>query len=99
MDVFEGRDIAIFDIPGAYLHSEMPKDKIVLMKFRGQFADIMSEVNLEHKNNIVFEKGKKVLYVRVVRAIYGCIESAMLWYNLYVETLKGMGFELNPYDR
>ena len=22
----------------------------------------------------------------------------MLWYNLYVHTLKGLGFELNPYD-
>ena len=34
-----------------------------------------------------------------MRAIYGCIESAMLWYNLYTEMLKRMGFILNPYDR
>ena len=99
INVLEGRDVAIFDIPGAYLHAEMPKDKIVLMKFRGQFADIMCEVDPKHKENIVFEKGKKVLYVQVVRAIYGCIESTMLWYNLYVDTLKELGFELNPYDR
>ena len=99
IDVFEDQDVAIFDIPGAYLHAEMPKDKVVLMKFRGQFADIMCRVNPEHSKNIVFEKGKKVLYVKVVRAIYGCIESAMLWYNLYVTTLKDMGFTLNPYDR
>ena len=79
MDVLEGRDIAVFDIPGAYLHAEMPEDKIVLMKFRGQFAELMSQVNPEHANNIVYENGKKVLYVRVVRAIYGCIQSAMLW--------------------
>ena len=77
----------------------MPEDKIVLMKFRGQFADIMAQVNPEHQKNIVYEKGKKVLYVRVVRAIYGCIESAMLWYELYVQTLKEMGFKLNPYDK
>ena len=99
IDVLEGRDIAIFDIPGAYLHAEMPEDKIVLMKFRGQFAELMSRVNPEHAKNIVFENGKKVLYVRVVRAIYGCIQSAMLWYNLYVDTLKELGFELNPYDK
>ena len=99
IDVFEGRDVAIFDIPGAYLHAEMPEDKIVLMRFRGQFVDIMCQVNPEHKKNVIYENGKKVLYVRVVRAIYGCIESALLWYNLYVSTLKEMGFELNPYDK
>ena len=99
IDVFEGRDVAIFDIPGAYLHAEMPEDKVVLMRFRGQFVDIMCQVNPEHKKNITYENGKKVLYVRVVRAIYGCIESALLWYNLYVSTLKEMGFTLNPYDK
>ena len=48
---------------------------------------------------MVIENGKRVLYVKVLRAIYGCIESALLWYELYVKTLKGMGFVLNPYDR
>ena len=36
--------------------------------------------------------------MKVLRAIYGCLESVMLWYNLYVTTSKGMGFELNPYN-
>mmetsp|Transcript_17995 Transcript_17995/g.23319 ORF Transcript_17995/g.23319 Transcript_17995/m.23319 type:complete len:119 (+) Transcript_17995:695-1051(+) len=35
----------------------------------------------------------------LLRALYGCIESALLWYKLYVETLRGMGFQVNPYDR
>ena len=35
--------------------------------------------------------------MQVLRAIYGCLKSAILWYNLYVTTLKGMDFELNPY--
>ena len=78
IDVYEQRDVAIFDIPGAYLHAEMPKDKVVLMKFRGQFAEIMCKVNPAHKENIVYERGKKVLYVRVVRAIskrYALVQS------------------------
>ena len=32
------------------------------------------------------------------RALYGSAQSALLWYELYSNTLKGMGFELNPYD-
>ena len=36
--------------------------------------------------------------MKVLQVIYGCLESAILWYNLYVTTFKGMGFKLNPYD-
>ena len=50
------------------------------------------------KDFVVTEKGKKVLYVQLDKALYGCVKSALLWYNTYTETLKGMGFELNPYD-
>ncbi len=32
-------------------------------------------------------------------ALYGMIESALLWYTLYVEVLHKEGFEINPYDR
>ena len=96
---FEGRDVATFDVPGAYLHAEMPKDKQILLKLTGELVDIMCDVNTEHKPNVTYEKGRKVLYMWVTRAIYGCIESALLWYNLYFTTLKEMGFKINEYDR
>jgi hypothetical protein len=99
IDVHEGRDTAIFDVPGAYLHAEFPDNKQILLKLRGIFVDIMCEVNPEHLKNVVYENGGKVLYLQVVRALYGCIESALLWYNLYTETLEKMGFKINPYDR
>jgi hypothetical protein len=99
IDIKEGRDVAIFDVPGAYLQAEMPKEKKVLMKLRGQFVDIMCEVNPEYIPFVVEEKGEKILYLKVLQAIYGCIESALLWYNLFANTLQEMGFEINPYDR
>ena len=99
IDANEGRDVAIFDVPGAYLQAEMPKEKKLLMKFRDEFVDIMCEVNPEYKQHVTVEHGKRVLYVKVLRAIYGCIESALLWYELYVKVLKRMGFVLNPYDK
>ena len=100
IDAKEGRDVAIFDVPGAYLQAEMPAEKKLLMVFRDEFVDIMCEVNPEYKKYVTTDRnGKRILYVKVLRAIYGCIESALLWYELYVKTLKGMGFKLNPYDR
>ena len=70
----------------------------------GVFVDIMCSVNPEYTEHVIYEvnrKGKRVkqLYVRVLRALYGCIESALLWYELYSSTLQDMGFELNPYDK
>ena len=99
IDVMEKRDVAVFDIPGAYLHTEIPEDKKVLMKLRDEFVDIMCTVNPQHTKNIVYENGRKVLYIRVLRAVYRAIESALLWYNLYRDTLLELGFEVNPYDK
>jgi len=99
IDALEKRDVAIFDVPGAFLQTEMPKDKNVLLVIRDEFVDILCEVNPQYKEHVRIVNGKKILYVKILRAIYGCIESAMLWYNLYTETLKRMGFILNPYDR
>ena len=42
---------------------------------------------------------KKVLYLRVLRALYRCLESALLWYDLYSSTLVKHGFKINPYNR
>ena len=95
IDAFEHRKVSTFDVPGAYLHAKMPPNKQILLKLRGEFVDIMCNVNELHRPNIVIENGKKVLYMKVKRAIYGYIESALLWYDLFTSTLQGMGFKVN----
>ena len=57
IDVMEKRDIAIFNIPEAYLHTEMPKDKKDLMKLRGEFVDIICNVNSEYLPFVTTENG------------------------------------------
>jgi hypothetical protein len=96
IDTQEGRAVHTFDIPGAYLHAKLPKNKQVLLKLIGEFVDIMFKVNPEYLPYVRFEFGKKVLYLRVLKAIYGMIESALLWYELFSTTLEKMGFEINP---
>ena len=61
-------------------------------------VDIMCDVNPEYRQHVVVHGGKKILYVRVIRSIYGCIKAALLWYELYKETLENEGFILNPYE-
>ena len=88
IDAFESRDIAIFDIPGAYLHALMPNDKVIFLKLRDPFVDLMCEINPEYIQYIRYENGKPVLYLQVLRAIYGFIELALLWYILFKTTLQ-----------
>ena len=56
IDVKEGRDVAIFNIQGAYLQAKMPAEKKILMVFRGEFVDIMCEVNPEYRKYVTTEK-------------------------------------------
>ena len=57
--------MAIFDVPGAYLNAYMPEDKCLLIKFDSKFVDIMCEVNPELVEDVGFERGKKVLYLKI----------------------------------
>ena len=79
----------------------MAQRKKVLLELRGKFVEIMCSVNPQYTKCIVYEgeKKQKVLYLHVLRALYGCLELVLLWYNLYSKLLKDMGFEINPYDK
>ena len=96
IDAFEGRDVATADVVGAYLKTGMTET--VHVKLVGESADIMCKVNEDCKQFITKEKGKNTLYMRLNKALYGCMQSALLWYNTYSRCLKQLGFRLNPYN-
>ncbi|KAI2502074.1 Reverse transcriptase (RNA-dependent DNA polymerase) [Fragilaria crotonensis] len=96
IDAHEQRDVGTSDIAGAYLKAYM-KD-YVIMKFTGISVDILCEMNPKYIPFVTIENGVKVLYVRLIKAIYGCVQSALLWYKLFYSHLQKMGFVLNPYD-
>ena len=49
IDARKGRDVAIYDVPGAYLNADIPEDNVVLLNIQGEFVEIMCKVNPEHK--------------------------------------------------
>ena len=96
VDAYERRDVAVADVAGAYLKAYM--EDFVTMKFTGPSVDILCEMKPEYNEYVVTESGIRVLYVRLIKALYGCVKSALLWYDLFAGSLEGMGFVLNPYD-
>ena len=87
INAHDGRAVPKFKVPVANIHASLPNDKVVHMKFEGEFMEIMCEVNPEYEKFVIYEKGKKVLYVLILKSIYGMIKSALLWYDFFSTTI------------
>jgi hypothetical protein len=96
IDAKERREVATADVEGAYLHVDM--EDSILLKSVGEAVDIMCQVNPKYENFVVFENLKKVLYLQLLKALFGCVQSALLWYDLFTNPLVQISFKLNPYD-
>ena len=84
---------------GEHPHASLPDDKVVQMKFEGEFLDITCKANPEYEKFMIYEKGKKLMYVMILKIIYRMLDSALLWYYLFSSKLSDLGLKLNPYER
>ena len=106
IDAKEERDNMSADIPNAFIQAKVPKkmkgkdpNEKIVMKITGKLVDMLVAIAPEiYGPFVVYENGKKVLYVIVLQALYGMLISVMLWYNKFQGNLEGIGFEFNPYD-
>ena len=80
------------------MNAEIPNDKYGRLKSEVEFMDIMCNLNPYHIPNIPYKNEKRVIYLSILKALYGFIQSAILWYDLYVSNLKEIGFVIKPYD-
>jgi hypothetical protein len=97
IDAKEERDVATADVAGAYLKADM--NDLVHLRFTGNMVDYVVAANRTRYEKYVCYEGKtKVLYTRLTKALYGCIQSALLWYNVFSGFLVKQGFKINPLD-
>jgi len=102
IDAHEERDIMSVDIPNAFIQTLMPEvedgEDRVTMKITGLLVDYMIELDPTYRDYVVRENGRRVIYVVILRAIYGMLEASLLWYKKLRKDLEEEGFEFNPYD-
>jgi hypothetical protein len=100
IDAHEEREVAVIDIPNAFIQADYDQDETQVMKIRGELAILFCEIDPTYKDYITYEgkNNQPVIYVVVTKAIYGMIESALLWYKKFRKDLESQGFEVNPYD-
>jgi Reverse transcriptase (RNA-dependent DNA polymerase)/Zinc knuckle len=96
IDARERRDVATVDVPGAFMQADM--DDVVYMRLDGVMVDLMIEIDQQYAKFVTVEKGKRVIYVRLVKALYGTLKAAMLFWKKLTGILEGWGFVVNPYD-
>jgi hypothetical protein len=97
IDASERRDVATADISGAFLQADI--DELVLVMFEGVMVDLLIKTDPIYEKFIhVTKSGKKILYVKLTKAMYGCMKAARLFYENLSTYLLKIGFTINEYD-
>ena len=101
IDAKEGRDVAVIDIPNAFIQTRIEEEKdMAIIKMRGVLVDILLEIAPQFYKPFVYEdkKGVKQILLQCQNAIYGTMIASLLYYRKFVKSLTSTGFEINPYD-
>jgi hypothetical protein len=93
----EKRKVVTVDIKGAYLNAQI-KEK-VFMKLSKEMTEIMLTLpDGQEKFGRMVDSNDKCLYVQLDKALYGCVESAQLWFMELKSFMENLGFVANPAD-
>jgi hypothetical protein len=101
IDAEEHRDVAVVDIPNAFVQTRMENEKdMAFIKIRGILVDILVDIAPEDYKYYVSQdkKGHKQLLVKCQNALYGKMVAGLLYYRKFVKSLTDIDFIINPYD-
>ena len=71
IDAKEERDVALADLVGAYFLADF--NDHVIIKLTGESVNIVCKANVEYRKYITSEKVKPVLYMQLLKVLYGCM--------------------------
>ena len=70
MEAKEGRDVRVHDVPNAFIQTD--NNKKVVMKIKGKAAELLERTDPSlYRKYVIYENGVIVLYVELVKALYG----------------------------
>ena len=93
----------VLDVTNTFINTNIPTKKHgeerLIMMITGVLVDMIVELGSDtYRKYVVFENGKKVIYVVVLRAIPIMLLAALLLYKKFCGDLENIGFEINPYN-
>ena len=75
IDTLENRNVTVLDVPGAFMQAEI--DELVHVRFTGEMVGMLLQIDHEmYKDYVVIEKGEQVMYMELLKALYGTLRAA-----------------------
>ena len=95
--VNQGKYVFTSDVPGAYLHADINEEVIMrLPKSCIPFWLKISGINPDDLPLYMDHRG--FIYVLLLKALYGLLQSSILWFQNISATLMDMGFQPTTHD-
>jgi Reverse transcriptase (RNA-dependent DNA polymerase) len=91
----EGRHAAVVDIGGAFLNAEVKTGVDVHMRLDRTMSELMTRLRPSYGK---YMDSKGCVTVLLDRALYGCVESAALWYDNLRDTMPSLGYHRTSYS-
>ena len=98
IDALENREVAVLDVPGAFMQADI--DELVHVRFTGEMVNMLLHIDYDkYKDYVVTERDDKVMYMELLKALYGTLRAACLfWEKLSKQLIDAWGFTPNKYD-
>ena len=75
------------------------QDETVHMRLEGTLAELLTKCDPKlYCQYVVTENNKPVLYMELIKAIYGTLRAALIFWRKLTAKLIEWGFRINPYD-
>jgi hypothetical protein len=98
INAVENREVAVVDIPVAFMQAYMDEESFV--RVNGKMAELIVEIDPWMYGPHVTQEGTNVVFfVELLKALYGTLRAARLFWEKVSGQLIVWGFVVNPYDR
>ena len=98
IDVMEDQNVAVLDGPGAFMEAVI--DELVHVRFTGAMVNMLLHINHEmYEDYIMIERGEWVMYMELLKVLYGTLQAACLfWQRLSKQLIDMWGLVPNKYN-
>jgi hypothetical protein len=87
--------VSKINVKGAFIQTPMEGDPIYL-RIGGDIVKYIIEEFPSYKEFVTHDG---TMYVKMLKAMYGCVQASLLWYKLLVKVLTRIGFSVSEVDR
>ena len=96
IEAHEERDVAIIDIPGAFLHALTDEESYMILC--GPLAELMAmiEPSLYCQYITHNSKDQALFYMKTNKALYGLIKSALQFHKKFCTDIEAYVFKVTP---